>query len=74
MEKTWIVLMAIALFCIITYLYWKLTNGYAKKLYGKKMYEHWGSRMYYWSSVLLASGAITVMVIYLLKWGNILTF
>ncbi len=68
------VLIAIALFVIITFLYWKLTKGYVQKIHGKKMFKQWGSRMYYWHGVLYMSGGITVMVIFLLKSVNILGF
>jgi len=74
MEKIWIILIAISLFLIVTFLYWKLTNGYAEKEYGKKMFKQWGTRTSYWTGALFFSGGITVFLIYLLKWGNVLTF
>jgi len=74
MEKIWIILIAISLFLIITFLYWKLTNSYAEKEYGKKMFKQWGTKTFYWTGALFISGGITVFVIYLLKWGNVLTF
>lgn len=36
MEKKWILLIAILIFLIFTFLFWRLTSGYAKKGYGKK--------------------------------------
>ena len=74
MGKIWIILIVISLFLIITFIYWKLTNAYAEKEYGKKMFKQWGTRTFYWTSALMVSGAITVFMIYLLKWGNVLTF
>ena len=74
MENIRIILIVISLFLIITFLYWKLTNGYAEKEYGKKMFKQWGTRTFYWTGALFFSGGITVFVIYLLKWGKVLTF
>lgn len=74
MKSSWIILIAISIFLIITYLYWKVTKDYAQKEYGKKMFKQWSTRTYYWSGALLISGAITVALIYLLKLINVLTF
>ncbi|MGB6269621.1 MAG: hypothetical protein WBF67_11510 [Olleya sp.] len=74
MNKTYTILIAILLFLIITFVYWKLTKGYVKKVYGKKMFANWGNQTFYWTNVLFVSGGLTVLVIYLLKGANILTF
>jgi len=74
MEKTSIVLIAIAIFISITGLYWLLTRGYAEKANGKKMWLQWGTRTYYWQGVLYFSGAMTVIIISLLKWFNVFSF
>lgn len=73
MEKIWII--AILLFLIITFLYWKITNGYFKnKVYGSKMFKQWGTRTFYWQGAIFISGALTILTMFLLKWGNVLTF
>ncbi|ULC58599.1 hypothetical protein MBM09_11785 [Flaviramulus sp. BrNp1-15] len=74
MGKASIILIAIVLFVIITFLYWKITRGFGEKEYGKKMWENWGTRTFYWTGALFISGGITVLLIYLLKWGNVLAF
>ena len=74
MGKTWILLIAISIFLIVTFLYWILTSGYAEKAYGKKMWKQWGTRTFYWHGALFISGGITVMIIFILKWANVLTF
>ncbi len=74
MGKIWIILIAISLFIIITFLYWKVTRGYAEKEYGKKMFKQWGTRTFYWQGALFFSGGITVLIIFLLKWSNVMTF
>lgn len=67
MENIWIILMAVVLFLVITFLYWKMTKGYAEKVNGKKMFNQWNVRMYYWTGIIMASGLLTVFVIMLLK-------
>lgn len=74
MGNVWIILIAISLFLILTFLYWKLTNAYAEKEYGKKMFKQWGTRTFYWTGAVMVSGAVTVLMLYLLKLGNVLTF
>lgn len=67
MERTGVIVIAIALFLLVTFLYWKLTYGLVKKEYSKKMRRQWGTRMFYWTGALFFSGGITVLVIILLK-------
>lgn len=74
MGITWLVLIAISLFLIITFLYYLLTSCYVEKEYGKKMWKQWGTRTFYWQGALLVSGGVTVLIIFLLKWLNVLTF
>lgn len=66
MGKTWIILIAIAIFLLVTFLYWKLTKGYVEKIHGKKMWKQWSTRTFYWTNVLFVSGGITAMVIALI--------
>ncbi|GAA4945376.1 hypothetical protein GCM10023314_18160 [Algibacter agarivorans] len=74
MEKIWAIGITILIFLVITFLYWKLTRGYAKKEYGKKMWTQWGTRTFYWTGALMISGGLTVLIIFLLNSANILTF
>ncbi|WGD34846.1 hypothetical protein [Olleya sp. YS] len=74
MSKTWILILSILLFLILTFVYWKLTRGYVQRVMGEKMWSHWGNRTFYWTNVLLVSGSLTVLVIYLLKGSNIIDF
>ncbi|PWH83967.1 hypothetical protein DIS18_05305 [Algibacter marinivivus] len=67
MENNLTILIALALFLIITFLYWKLTKKYAEKLYGKEMWKQWSSRTFYWTSAVMMSGGITLLVILLIK-------
>ena len=73
MIQIWII--AISLFLIITFLYWKITSGYfEKKVYGEKMFKKWGTKAFYWQGAILISGGLTTLTMFLLKWGNLLTF
>ena len=47
MEKIWILLIAILIFLVFIFLFWKLTSGGAKKEYGTKMWKHWPTRLAY---------------------------
>ncbi|RAJ17020.1 hypothetical protein [Olleya aquimaris] len=71
MSKSWTLTIAIVMFLIFTYVYWKLTKGYVQKVMGKKMWSHWGNQTFYWTNVLLVSGFLTVLVIYLLRSSKI---
>ena len=70
----WALAIALFVFLILNYIYWKVSHGYAEKGFGKKTFNKWGTRTYYWQVGLLLSGAITVAIIFLLKWANVLTF
>jgi len=74
MEKTSIILLAIGLFVVITFLYWILTRTYAEKEYGKIMWKQWGTRTFYWQGALYFSGGLTVAIIFVLKSISIITF
>ena len=74
MEKISVIGITILIFLIITFIYWKLTRGYAKKESGKKLWLHWGPRPFSWTGALMISGGLTVLIIFLLNSANILTF
>lgn len=74
MEKKWILLIALLIFLIFTFLFWKLTSGNAKKEYGKKMWKHAPTQLSYWQAAILYSMGFTTITMYLLKWWNVLAF
>ena len=74
MGKIEVFLIAILIFLIFTFLFWILTRGYAKKKYGTKMWKHWPSRLSYWQAAIFYSIGFTFIIMYLLKWGNVLAF
>jgi len=72
MENIW--LMAVLLFLILTFLFWKLTREHFKKEYGPKKWEKWGTRIFYWQGVIFVGTGGTFLILYILNWTNILTF
>jgi len=72
MDKNLII--AGVIFLAIIFLYWKLTNEYGKKTYGKKLWKQWSTRTYYWEGAVMISSGLTVAILFLLRWGNVLTF
>ena len=72
MYKIWII--AISVFIIITFLFWKLTIGYFKKEYKNKEWKLWGTKTFYWQGTLFICGGITVLTLFLLKEVNVLSF
>jgi len=72
MEKIWVI--AISLFLINIFLFWRITIGHFKKEYGKKMRKLWGARTFYWQEAIYVSTGVTILIMFLLKWANVLTF
>jgi len=68
-----ILVIGIPLFLIIIFIFWKLTSGPMKKEYGEKMYKNWGSQLYYWQAAMYISVGITFVIMFFLKWANIVT-
>jgi hypothetical protein len=74
MEKAWIVVIAILIFSILGLIFYISMKGYVSEAYGKKWLTLWGNKLYFWQSLIFISIAGTVLILYLLKWGNILAF
>lgn len=72
MEKIWII--AISLFLIITFLFWKTTKGHFRKEYGKKIWKQWGTKTFYWQGAIFVGIGGTSLIMFILKWTNVLTF
>ena len=74
MEKIWIIIIAGAIFVLINFLFSKTLNAYYKNEFGKKMWKLGGAKVYFWQASILVSTAGTVLIMYILKWSDILTF
>lgn len=74
MENVWTITTASALFLILGFLLYKGLGAYVRNAFGKKWLKVWGNKVYFWQSVLFTSIASTVLVMYVLKWSNVVTF
>jgi hypothetical protein len=74
MEKIWIITIAVAIFLLINFLFYKTLNVYYKNEFGKKMWKLGGARVYFWQGAIFVSTGGTLLILYLLKWLNVLTF
>ncbi len=74
MENIWVIVIAILIFSILSMLFYISMKGYVSEAFGKKWLTLWGNKVYFWQSLIFVSTAGTVVILYLLKWGNILAF
>ena len=74
METMWIILIAIAIFLIINLIYYKSMSGYVGKAFGKKWLKIWGNKVYFWQSSIFVSTGGTFLIMYILKWSDVLNF
>jgi hypothetical protein len=68
MDKTWGILLVIAIFIVVMFLFRKLTISHFKKEYGAKRRKLWGQRTFYWQDVIYFSSGITVLILLVIKW------
>jgi len=73
MENHWIALIALLIFAIFIFLFWRITNKYTKKEYGTKMWKHWPAKLSYWQAAILYSTGFTVITLFILKSANVFT-
>ena len=71
MGKTGVLLVGILIFLIFIFLFWMLTRGYVRKKDGAKMWKHWPNRLSYWQAAIFYGFGFTIIIMILLKWGNI---
>ncbi len=73
MEKIWIIIIAIAIFLILNFLFYKSLYGYVKKEVGEKMWKIGigGNKFGFWQSSMFFSTAGTALILYILKWGQV---
>lgn len=72
MEKNWLI--AILLFLIFTFLFWRFTREKFNKEYGKSVKKLWTARLYYWQAAIYAGAGVAFLLMFVLRWANILTF
>ena len=71
MEKTGILIIAILIFLLFIFLFWRITSGHAEKEYGAKMWKHWPAQLSYWQAAILYSTGATAIVMVILKWADL---
>jgi len=74
MEKILVITIAIIIFLTISFIYYKIFNGYYKKKFGKTMWKTWKMKVYFWQGAIFASTGGTILIMFLLKWTNFVTF
>ena len=73
MVNIWII--AIGLFLIILFFYWRISKNYFKnEVFSKGTWKTGVTQFSYWHGAILVSSGATTPIIYILKWTNILTF
>lgn len=74
MENTELIGIVFLTFLVILFIYWKTTIGHFKREYGEKRRKLWGQRTFYWEGAIIISSLLTILIIYILEWADILTF
>ncbi len=72
MQKIWIII--IVLFLIILFLFWKISSTQQINRHGEAMWKKRGNLLVYWQVAIYASAGMTLLIIYSLKWANLLSF
>ncbi len=68
------IIIAIVIFLITNFLFWKLTHVHFQNEYGKKLFNNWVTKTYYWQGSIFVSTGITALIILLLKWIEVISF
>ncbi len=74
MDNIRIIAIAVVIFLLLNAIFYRILNGYVTEAYGKKWLTLWGNKLYFWQSMIFMSTAGTALVMYLLKWSDVLTF
>lgn len=74
MDNIWLLLLAISIFIGINILLYGFLKAYVEKTLGKKWLTFWGNKVYFWQSSIFVSTAGTFVILYLLKWSQVISF
>ncbi len=73
MENIWIIITV--LFLIVIFIYRRISKDYFKnEVFSEGTWKNWGTRLFYWQGAIFISGVFTTLIIFLLKWTNVLSF
>ncbi|WP_282019192.1 hypothetical protein [Salegentibacter mishustinae] len=67
-------IIAISLFLIITFLFWRFTKDHFRQEYGQKRWKKWVTRTFYWQGAIFVGTGGAFLILFILKWTNVLTF
>ena len=71
MEK---ILIVVIIFIALNLIFYKTLNGFVKKQSGKKGWKLGGGRFFFWEGSITTSSVGTLLIMYILKLTNIMTF
>ena len=74
MKDVYIITLALAIFITINLIYYKSLNAYVKKTFDKNWLQVWGNKVYFWQGSIFVSTGATFLIMYVLKWLNVLSF
>ena len=74
MQPIWIIAISAAIFIAVSVVLYKIMSNYVHESYGKKWLTLWGNKLYFWQSLLFSSMLSTALIMYLLKWTQVLNF
>ena len=74
MQPIWIIAISAAIFIAVSVVLYKIMNNYVEESYGKKWLTLWGNKLYFWQSLLFSSMLGTALIMYLLKWTQVVSF
>ncbi len=58
-------IIAVSVFLVSFFIYWKVMHYYSKKELGEKMYKQWNSRLYFWQGGIFTSTGATFLVMFI---------
>ena len=68
------IIIAALTFTVLSVLFYKVMKGYVQEEFGKKWLHVWGNKVYFWQSLIFVSIAGTALIMFVLKWLNVITF
>ncbi|MFV8225762.1 hypothetical protein [Christiangramia aquimixticola] len=74
MEKFWIVIIALSIFLLSNFIFWRITAGHRERKYDEKSWKLRGERTFFWQGAIYVSTGVTILILFLLKWAEILKF
>ena len=74
MQPIWIIAISAAIFIAVSVVLYKIMSNYVHESYGKKWLTLWGNKLYFWQSLLFSSMLSTALIMYLLKWTQVVSF